>query len=47
MIILESFEKYILIELWLGLRTEYDLEGFFFKNDRNILIFWSLYHLDK
>ena len=31
----------------LPLRTEYDLEGFFFKNDRNILIFWSLYHLDK
>ena len=29
------------------LRTQSDLEGFFFKNDRNILIFWSLYHLDK
>ena len=29
------------------LRTESDLEGFFFKNDRNIIIFWSVYHLDK
>ena len=42
--------QYLVGLLWraiTSLRTEYDLEGFFFKNDQNILIFWSLYHLDR